>query len=450
MTQPNGPILFNYAGGNDSTCSGLGPATPISGINGATTGGVASTTIQLTNSPDLSGVQVGDMLWVNNGSSTRNFSVINAVDNTAKTVTVDDSFTISAGGVNYGIGGKRKRLDFGFLSLRHIGVDAKPGWIIELEDDATFAHVNGLNISSSGDMTTYGPVILRGKSGARRKITQTVDGRALTVNGNAYHWRIENLKFENSYGVGKTSLSSGIYQTQSFGHIQIRNCVFGDPTNTLYSAWYRTGGTQYPNWVNCEFQHCTYSAMYSGVQITDTPGNFTVLGCHFHNNQNNIDVGADTNYRIMYSVFDGGGSGVYLNASIGGYQLLLLNNVFRNWTAAAVDLANADNTRGLIALNNIFAGSGSSVVWRGNATQTPAYVDYNAYYNVGTKFDVVAGLRKYLEGRNDIDLTADPFTDAANDDYSLNDTAGGGAALKGTGYPGFHPQDISALEVQQV
>jgi hypothetical protein len=34
-----------------------------------------------------------------------------------------------------------------------------------------------------------------------------------------------------------------------------------------------------------------------------------------------------------------------------------------------------------------------------------------------------------------VTLTADPFTDAANGDFTLNNTAGGGAALKGAGYP---------------
>lgn len=36
----------------------------------------------------------------------------------------------------------------------------------------------------------------------------------------------------------------------------------------------------------------------------------------------------------------------------------------------------------------------------------------------------------------DIDLSGDPFTDAANGDFSLNTTAGAGAACRGAGYPG--------------
>jgi hypothetical protein len=39
----------------------------------------------------------------------------------------------------------------------------------------------------------------------------------------------------------------------------------------------------------------------------------------------------------------------------------------------------------------------------------------------------------------DVDLTADPFTNAAGGDFSLNNTAGGGALLRATGYPGVFP-----------
>lgn len=62
---------------------------------------------------------------------------------------------------------------------------------------------------------------------------------------------------------------------------------------------------------------------------------------------------------------------------------------------------------------------------------------YMVSYNNTTDFSPVitdADTRHFSEF---LTLTADPFTDAANDDYSLNDTAGGGALLKqlGMGLP---------------
>jgi hypothetical protein len=42
-------------------------------------------------------------------------------------------------------------------------------------------------------------------------------------------------------------------------------------------------------------------------------------------------------------------------------------------------------------------------------------------------------------GANDVALTAKPFTNSAGGDFSLNSTAGGGAACKGVGWPGIFP-----------
>jgi len=42
-----------------------------------------------------------------------------------------------------------------------------------------------------------------------------------------------------------------------------------------------------------------------------------------------------------------------------------------------------------------------------------------------------------------ITLTADPFTNAAAGDFSLNNVAGGGALLRGLGFPGVFPGGLT-------
>jgi hypothetical protein len=57
------------------------------------------------------------------------------------------------------------------------------------------------------------------------------------------------------------------------------------------------------------------------------------------------------------------------------------------------------------------------------------YANYNAYRNN------TSGPRQYLTaGANDVTLTADPYTNEAGNDFSLNATAGGGAACTDTGF----------------
>jgi hypothetical protein len=61
--------------------------------------------------------------------------------------------------------------------------------------------------------------------------------------------------------------------------------------------------------------------------------------------------------------------------------------------------------------------------------------DYNAY--------VAASLSGVPAGAHDVVLTGDPFTNAAGGDFSLNNTAGAGAALRALGFPGVFPLGLT-------
>lgn len=77
-----------------------------------------------------------------------------------------------------------------------------------------------------------------------------------------------------------------------------------------------------------------------------------------------------------------------------------------------------------LAINNTLSGFKLKDTTAGNMIRC---VDYN---NTGGRDDNDSS-HADLDG---ITLTADPFTDAANDDFSLNNTAGGGAVLRDAGY----------------
>lgn len=73
--------------------------------------------------------------------------------------------------------------------------------------------------------------------------------------------------------------------------------------------------------------------------------------------------------------------------------------------------------------------------------------DYNAYYNNGNAF------YNAVSGNNDIQLTQDPYTNAASGNFTLNNTEGGGKSLRGAiqmntaGYAKSETyQDIGALQ----
>lgn len=67
-----------------------------------------------------------------------------------------------------------------------------------------------------------------------------------------------------------------------------------------------------------------------------------------------------------------------------------------------------------------------------------AFSDYNAF---GAN---TSGARNnWPTGPNDVALSADPFTNAAVGNFSLNNTAGGGAACRAAGYPGVFPGGLT-------
>lgn len=94
-----------------------------------------------------------------------------------------------------------------------------------------------------------------------------------------------------------------------------------------------------------------------------------------------------------------------------------------------------DALNGLMASGNIFANNAGYGISAGTGTNWASSrelaSDFNAYWNnaSGARYN-------YPAGANDVTLTANPFANAASNDFSLNNTAGGGAALRAAGFPG--------------
>jgi hypothetical protein len=93
-----------------------------------------------------------------------------------------------------------------------------------------------------------------------------------------------------------------------------------------------------------------------------------------------------------------------------------------------VDGENQEENTWLVC-NNLITSNGGYGINAQTTWHEQGIFDYNAYYNN------TSGLRNNLTaGPNDVTLTADPYTSESTDDYTLNATAGGGAACKDAGY----------------
>lgn len=145
----------------------------------------------------------------------------------------------------------------------------------------------------------------------------------------------------------------------------------------------------------------------------------------------------------------GGGSGVVLNSIAGGGSL--------GFTGGG-----SGNSFGAVMISNVAYGT-SSHGFSFDGTLGAALVQNNVAYGCGgygfrdTTSDSLflargnnaygsnssGNLSNVPPGLGDVILTADPFTNAAAGDFSLNTTAGGGAACRAAGFPGVFPGGLT-------
>lgn len=87
-----------------------------------------------------------------------------------------------------------------------------------------------------------------------------------------------------------------------------------------------------------------------------------------------------------------------------------------------------------VADNIITSNAGYGI----NFSTAPAHLFPNINYNA-FRSNTSGAVNGISAGTNDVTLTADPYTTVGSNDFSLNTTAGGGAACRAAGFPGVFP-----------
>lgn len=424
MTALNSAILFNSTSGSDTQSSGSSAGANVYG-SGASTNSASAVVTGIT----TTGVQAGDLLWVQS-SSGRQFSVIASVDS-ATQVTCDDTFANTESSRTWAIGGKRATLDN--ADSRNMFLNFKHGWIVELETDQDLTGPLIWNQNWTGQVPAS---ILRGDGGQLRTINQTTDachfGQANTANFSSMAARIENIKFTNSAST-KTSNSSVIFWFyNTTAHLFFVNCVFGDSTNPIYS-FNTGGGAKIQGMIfNCVFDStisaampyasdpanlivdsCIFKDCNAGITQTNTTGAFNVpfvKNCIFAGITNNaIEISSAPNQGSQAKIY----GCVFYNCGIGfragssPRPLIIHDCIFSSCTTA-------------VSLTNNYFGYGFADFRR------------NAFYGNGTNF--IEASSQDGTHYEEFLLTQDPFVDAAVGDFNISDSAGGGATLRANNF----------------
>lgn len=428
---------------NSSTGSDTNPSDCVAssvGTSVTASGSASGNTITFSSSVNLSTCanDGSDWMWCATGTGYIHLFRITAFTgglSTCTSVTVEPAIEADFSGAAWHVNGTRQSLDSD-TSNSDLN-DWLAGWTAEL--DGTFvmstAGTTQFGRNASGMTASDSAIkVVRSSSASSRPV---VDVQANTLMMDVFNGVVvycEGIKFTSTTGGGSTTR----IQVQS-GGLTFVDCVLdvGSATPT------RLIQCQYSNrrisLIDCYLKGGTDHVIY-GIDMTqpihisncwfDCQGTYGSVACLFVSPVSIVV----TDTLITEAAGDGFQIEPMPSWAGSDAQMFIKNVTIAACSGDAIDLTaaqNADTTPNAIysIYNCLIAGNGGYGINTDTAVSgipDRGYLDYNAFYNNTSGNFNEAG----LSGANDIILTADPFTSAASDDYSLNNDAGGGAALR--------------------
>jgi hypothetical protein len=264
--------------------------------------------------------------------------------------------------------------------------------------------------------------------------------QVLTISGAS--WNLYNITVDCN---AKTTCT-GITWSGSDG--EVRHCKFmgwtvkglnqsgsSNATNILYSEF--TGGTGANSIGYASAATNAQKSVFAYNWVHDITATSTAGG---------IQVGGST--QIDHNIFSAisGASNDCIQITTTARETVTNNSLFgcgrtgiRNTAAAYY---------GNVFKNNILVNCTGGGILGGNAAGVPADENWdgNAFYNSSpnrsnmddTTVNAQNNVAPYTNAL-DIQLTANPYTSSGSNDFTLNTTTGGGASMRGTGFPGAIP-----------
>lgn len=249
------------------------------------------------------------------------------------------------------------------------------------------------------------------------------------------HWRIDYMMFSAS---GNFSNYDGIIHGFTFA---LYNCRFN--LNNQWMIGIKGGSHSVIHVINCEVDGGTTTP-----SLFEEPGNLAgitlgpgfggvVAGCYIHHCRGHGLVTTDFNGGCFVNniVSACAANGIVIQVDHGAPAQVMGNVIDGNKRHGI--LCNQRALSRSVIMNNIISNhteatfSGISIS-NGTAeanTKIPFFLGMNAFFNNTTHY---AGI---CAASSDIFCTADPYSNKAGGDFTLNNTAGGGALLRDAGLP---------------
>ncbi len=372
-------------------------------------------------------VHVGNVINVTSGTG---FTVqrVQILSVSGGVATCDKSLgTLSSTGGNGKLGGALDTIQAA-LTLMTIS-----GMKCYVKATATYSISTGLTLGTGASTERshlIGYTTTRG-DGGKATIQASAALDMITTPSGARGWHVNNFILDGNSGTG----TKGIVNVGT-----PRECYYSNIKIQDFSA------------EGVDFGASAGNQVFEDVEVTGcsgTTGAFDVSGgsgmwllrCWSHDNdKTGIDSEGRTNFIVdCWSTNNTGASsdGFTVGSPPYGIQGCVAYKNGRDGIRKTGNQGIFGPIKNCILANN--TGYGINLVTAESPTLIHNEIDHNAF------FSNTAGARNNLiVSDNDVTLTVDPFTDADNDDYTLNNTVGGGRSCRAAGTP--PNRDIGAFQ----
>lgn len=310
-------------------------------------------------------------------------------------------------------------------------------------------------------LTSPGDILYIQATGTNYTLTSA---QAFTIDGSTSgKYRIEGYTTTPGARDGRPVITSAtnsvnLFELNAANFLEFVHLKFTHTAGTRGAAF--AGVTAASNEIrveDCEFDGCSYAMSFGSREINTLAfvgntvinctsggvinaeganGTTIIVGNTFRDNSGSAwdTGGGSANLSFFSNVFADNGRGVYDTGTTRTVVLTFLNNTFANHTNDGIRVDETSGSVSLALINNIFYGNGAyGINLQDGATENNARLRANRKNAYGSN---TSGARNNLNaGTGDVTLTADPFTNAASNDFTLNNTAGGGAACRQAGFP---------------
>jgi hypothetical protein len=422
--------------GSDSNGGGFNPSvsspgTDYSQQNSAQytgTDGTAAGTAAFTSvSHSFVAADVGNMINIASGSgfTTGYYTIVSVATGTATLDRSPGTGTVA----HYALGGALNGL--AFLINGVVAVNGNTFYIKNTGSITLTVFSGGAGMQcaygrpASFSMIGYGST--RGDSGQATITTATnsctifqCDGLGNQSNLACY---FTNIIFSNT----ASSRSAWASQQAAAGGVLIfANCVFDGFTSIINMTVYQLV------MINCEVKNNT-------AHIADCLAYSCLLvGCYFHGNTGTffLDGGSFAVFTAKDCVFYNNGGAISVTAPLAinsQFVVSVINCAIVSNSGTGISLASAGTNypQPLYIVNTIIYGNGAFGINVGTSTSPSYSAGANNAMGGNTSGNVSGG---YTPPTGTVTLTANPFTNPSGGDFTLNSTAGGGAACKAAGY----------------